>query len=96
MAEHDMNNRYWVCDSLESYDGGTGWDSEYFGPYATTELAQAKADTIVAEGYTPSGGDRPERRVVEVIEALSDVDSETGGPGTYTILSAWRSDENGN
>ena len=88
-----------VRDSLESDDGGTGWDEEQYGPFPTEQAATEFAQRLASEGYTSHDG---ERRLVDVVV---DVDTLVGevyldegtnySPDTPAhAMFAWHSDDN--
>lgn len=47
-----------VSDSLENRNGDTGWDFDYYGPFATTREAEDFARDLAKEGYSENDGER--------------------------------------
>lgn len=65
----NWNGAYWVCTSFESADGGSGWDSEYFGPFFTKNEAYAVASRLGGSGKPQPG---ESKYIVEISRSCGD------------------------
>jgi hypothetical protein len=74
---------YWVFDSLESLDGGSGLGTDYYGPYPYTPTGLKKAIKIAKDlsrdGNAPPTNEARRRVQVMVGNAIKEDGGE--GPG---------------
>lgn len=74
-----------VSDSFVSADGGSGWDCDEYGPFATEQAAEDFARRLASEGYSAHDD---EIRLVQVWQDCSNY----GGEPRHALYD-WRSSD---